>query len=347
VPERDRDQSIEHLLRQVLTRAPAPASAEACLDAETIAAWNAGTLPRTESATIEGHVAGCSRCQALIAILIRTTPEPPAPERIWHRFGLRWLVPLATAATAGALWFAIPSDTPPAVQPVSEERVAMAPPARADEPTAPAARPAAPAASAADLERVQESTAPAPAEAPAAVTLRENRFAADERSRASAERDELAAIDKRADAAKVEALTSARAGARAANERPAAPTRLAASQAVALIESRQPGSSSRWRIVGGRQVEWSTSGTEWDAVALAPADDLTSGSSPSAEVCWLVGRRGLVYVTVNGTEFARVSFPEPVDLSSVTATDARNARVTSADGRSWITSNQGETWLPD
>jgi photosystem II stability/assembly factor-like uncharacterized protein len=179
------------------------------------------------------------------------------------------------------------------------------------------------------------------------VTLRENRFAADERSRASAERDELAAIDKRADAAKVEALTSARAGARAANERPAAPTRLAASQAVALIESRQPGSSSRWRIVGGRQVEWSTSGTEWDAVALAPADDLTSGSSPSAEVCWLVGRRGLVYVTVNGTEFARVSFPEPVDLSSVTATDARNARVTSADGRSWITSNQGETWLPD
>jgi photosystem II stability/assembly factor-like uncharacterized protein len=102
----------------------------------------------------------------------------------------------------------------------------------------------------------------------------------------------------------------------------------------------------RWRIVNGRQIERSTSaGTTWTAADIASPEALTAGSASSPSVCWIVGRRGGVYLTTDGVRFERLPFPETVDLVSVVALDERTANVSTADGRSWRTLDQGRTWV--
>jgi photosystem II stability/assembly factor-like uncharacterized protein len=104
--------------------------------------------------------------------------------------------------------------------------------------------------------------------------------------------------------------------------------------------------STRWRIVNGQQVERSTNpGAEWTPVTINSSDRLIAGAAPSATVCWIVGSRGAVYVTTDATRFIRLPFTEIVDLTAVFATDAFTATVSSADGRSWRTTDQGKTWL--
>jgi len=112
------------------------------------------------------------------------------------------------------------------------------------------------------------------------------------------------------------------------------------------VEIASPNASTRWRIVGGSQVERSTNaGADWQATTPLPATGvLTTGMSPSASVCWIVGRAGIVLVTSDGLRFTRVAFPEPIDLVSVTATDDRHATVMSADGRMFRTEDQGANW---
>jgi len=40
-----------------------------------------------------------------------------------------------------------------------------------------------------------------------------------------------------------------------------------------------------------------------------------------------------------------VAFPEVTDLSAIQATDARNASVSTADGRTFSTTDGGATWV--
>ena len=65
-----------------------------------------------ERIAAEGHAADCDRCQALLAAMIATTPEPltKAP-RSW-RPALGWLVPLTAAAAAALVWIVV-TPTPP------------------------------------------------------------------------------------------------------------------------------------------------------------------------------------------------------------------------------------------
>jgi hypothetical protein len=58
----------------------------------------------------------------------------------------------------------------------------------------------------------------------------------------------------------------------------------------------------------------------------------------------MAGREGIVVVTTDGTRFIRTAVPTPSDLVAVTATDARTAIVTAADGRRFRTADQGATW---
>jgi hypothetical protein len=71
---------------------------------------------------------------------------------------------------------------------------------------------------------------------------------------------------------------------------------------------------------------------------------LTTGMAPSSSVCWIVGRGGAVFLTTDGARFTRLPFPEMVDLVSISATD-QTATVSTADGRSWTTTDQGQTWM--
>ncbi len=79
------------------------------------------------------------------------------------------------------------------------------------------------------------------------------------------------------------------------------------------------------------------------AEPLADAQ-VTARSSPSPDVIWVVGRAGTVMLATDGLTFLRVSFPETVDLTAVTATDERHAIVTAVDGRTFQTSDGGRTW---
>ncbi len=85
----------------------------ACIDAETLAAWADGGLPRAEAAVVETHLADCDRCTAMLATFARTIPDVPVAEPLWKRWHLRWLVPVATAATVAALWVLVPRPESP------------------------------------------------------------------------------------------------------------------------------------------------------------------------------------------------------------------------------------------
>ncbi|MDH4065919.1 MAG: hypothetical protein OEW19_16085, partial [Acidobacteriota bacterium] len=106
-----REAGLEALLRQQRSDV---APGDACLDAETLAAWAEGGLDDRARATAEAHAAGCARCQALVATIVRTEPEPtPAVgPSLWDRLGFRWLVPLTAAAAAVLLWIAVPPSAP-------------------------------------------------------------------------------------------------------------------------------------------------------------------------------------------------------------------------------------------
>jgi hypothetical protein len=346
VPDHDRNRSVENVLRHVLSDG-ALSQQSICPDAETIAAWHEGALGTADAAAMERHVADCSRCRALMAAFIQTTPATPVVESIWRRWHLGWAVPLATAATAAALWIAVPRNTS-LPTPSGESRTVSV---DAVAPAAPAATP--PSAAAAPPALTQTESL----QVARAFAIREKSEPAGEQESASKPSDDqraaAAALSARIEADKREDANSARPQGAAAPEAAVAPrvatvTRAATLReeiAIALTEIVAPGGTARWRIVGGRRIERAPGpGGEWAPALIDASDLLTAGAAPSATVCWIVGRRGAVYVTADGMRFVRVPFPEMSDLVSVTATDVQRATVSSADGRSWTTVDQGRTW---
>ena len=105
----------------------------------------------------------------------------------------------------------------------------------------------------------------------------------------------------------------------------------------------------RWRISTTGALSRSTdTGATWESIPLAPGLEIAAGDAPSAPVCWLVGRRGLVLLTTNtGVRFTPLAFPETVDLVEVSATDGREATVEAVDGRLFTTSDAGASWRVD
>jgi photosystem II stability/assembly factor-like uncharacterized protein len=71
---------------------------------------------------------------------------------------------------------------------------------------------------------------------------------------------------------------------------------------------------------------------------------MAAAAAPSSITCWVVGRSGQIFLTVDGSTWTHVAFPEAVDLASVTATDARTATVTTVDRRQFDTRDGGGVW---
>ena len=109
-----RDRALEAMLGKRGRSRPAAAD---CLDAETLAAYAEGGLSDQQRAEAEGHMAGCARCQMVMAAIVKSAGDverAPAsvPGRSWWPLDLRWLMPLAGAAAAALLWMVVPAGGP-------------------------------------------------------------------------------------------------------------------------------------------------------------------------------------------------------------------------------------------
>ena len=283
-----------------------------CLDAETLAAWIDGGLSGAALEDVRSHVADCARCQSLVGAMARTgtAVAPPLRERS-PRWWLAWVVPLTAAATALAIWVAVPrqANVPAAAPPAATAPAANEPPATARETIA--AAPTAQKQEANEARAVQPRADDAARRTDAPELLRE---------RAQAEADvkdqrALSAPAAAPPAAPPQAETAARAAAPSAN-----------------VVAQRAGVAGIGALCG---ATWTTT----------PASvELTAGSAPSTNVCWVVGRGGAVFRSIDGRTWQRIAFPEMTDLSAVRATDDRTASVATADGRSFTTSDGGLTW---
>lgn len=374
--ERKRDESIERLLRGAL-KVPAGADlSRECLDAETLAARTDGRLSGTDRAMADAHLSACPRCQAMLAIMVRTAPLEPVPDSWWQRTrGLGWLVPLTAGTAAIVLWFAVQNGQRPTMvqQPAAPNfGTEEAQQERAQAEVAPVA------------PKPQESVTLGDRTKPGTVVGRERDVApgaegrtgpTEERANASSERvgqrqdrgearkDETAPAQAAAAADRLGKVAEAASSAapRAAAAPPSAASRAleaaaarASNEAVTL--SRQgrgestdivsPDPAIRWRVGPSGSIQYSINGgSAWEALSSGATADLIVGVSPSTTVCWVVGRSGAVLLTIDGRRFQRLPFPESVDLVAVQATDARAATVTAADGRIFRTTDGGQTWV--
>jgi len=282
----------------------------------------------------------------LLGTIASTPPIDPRPVgasslRRW----VPWLVPLAAAATVVTLWIATPNESPSpvsSVTPVTEQQPTLdtasraAPPKNEIVPQAP------------PQTTVERRTAPnsasekAAPEAPAREAALQKEEAKPE---ASSLNQQERAVPSTAEAPTPSPAQSANAAAPAPRAAIAARPFGALADSVTLTsEIVSPEPMVRWRI-SGATVEHSTNGgMSWERLATGVSTPLTAGAAPSTTICWLVGRGGVVLLANDGLNFRRVTFPETTDLSAVQATDGATASVSTADGRTFSTTDGGLTW---
>ena len=345
---------MDRLVDRTLRASPAAPPTEACLPADTVAAWMDGTLTAVERAAAEAHAADCERCLALVAAVVRTTPAT-APALCWWR-PVRFLVPLTTAAAALVVWMVIRAPGPgPIVIPSSGDRpvdAAASSPASRPVESAPAAERDASPRTLADARQ--------PPSTPAAPPLRDEQKI-EARPRASAAIDAVrnpAAARPPASAAETIAPVPQLSPPADTASRPSAPPPAPAPtaradsmagtvqlqrRAATVIQS--PDARVRWRVDGASVSRSADGGVPWATQTTGVTGELLAGAAPSPSVCWIVGRGGVVLHSVDGVTWRRVDVPDPAaHLTAVAAADARTATVTAADGRRYRTVDGGRTW---
>jgi len=113
---------------------------------------------------------------------------------------------------------------------------------------------------------------------------------------------------------------------------------------------KTPNPKVMWRISAGSVVELSTDdGATWQGQRLRsfqPNPQITTGYAPTAKICWLVGRDGVILLTRDASHWVPIPPPITTDFVSVTATDNFSATVTAADGRRFSTDDAGDHWNP-
>ena len=383
--DHQREDAVDRLLRAGLERSAHPASTSACVDPETLAAWMEGSLSREQRSAAEHHAAGCARCQAMLASMARTAPAAaarPAWRTVAFRW-LVPIVATATAlvlwvAVDRDRISPMAGPARPGVPPTFAGRNQAAPAGSERTPssgsgTGQLSYPAA----VAQSREVADAVAPRmdAKEKPGDPRLeaRLEPHASD----APPQRETLARADKPGPPSSAPPAPSVpRSVLPLPLEEPSAKAaglseRVASADAAAsaFAQSATPGATPidivspepafRWRVVPPAIIQrstdggatWTTQSTRTPGLALLTSGDaaqpvaFTAGSAPARDVCWIVGRAGLVLLSSTGTAWQRRPFPEAADLTAVRAVDARTAVVTTADGRQFSTADGGATWL--
>jgi hypothetical protein len=332
----NKDEPMDRLLERGLRVRVDVRPSDACLDPETLAAWMDGTLAPAERAAAETHAADCDRCLAMVSAVARTAPGPPPATRpSW--LSLRWLVPLATGAAAVATWMLV---QPPAMLTPSSPDSTLADAAKEERPAIGAPEPAQ------SRTDALEKKAEAPAAKEQDLSRRRADAAPPKRSSAENKVDALKPSAAEPEARPASPLTAAKAApnqrAELADER--TKQTFSAAAAPGLIVVSQD-STVRWRLAGHIIERSIDGGKTWQRLTTGTEIDLLAGSSPSANVCWVTGRAGLVLRTTDGTTWRRLTFPDPTpDLVAVTASSDLSATVTTSNGRTYRTTDGGRTW---
>jgi hypothetical protein len=338
---RDRDRKLDQALKQQMRAAALPGG-DSHVDAETIAAWSDGGLDPVSMLSVEEHLSSCTRCQAIAGAMARSAPVTSAVvER--RGFNYWFFAPLAAGIAAVGLWAIVPSPQQREAAIEQAKPVAVAPVAPAAPEPPPAQATAAPLPSA-DAARV--APAPQPRAPLAAAGRREQ--AADQLARSDAK---LADKEEAQTGGTASGTASRAAAANAiAAAAPAAPAveepvlQKAMRPAPVPLEIISPDQNHRWRVVQTGLELSLDRGKTWSPVRAAREEIITGGTAVSGTILWLIGKDGLVLVTVDGVTFATVRLPVRVDVTSITATDARSATVTTADGRTFRTDDSGRNW---
>ena len=281
----------------------------------------------------------------------------PAWRGIWWRW---WLAPLAATAAAVTLWMVVPQNPMRRTPVASEAEMAQ----KVSEP-APSVQSVPPPAEFAEVPAK-------PGSPPAAAPPPDARFAESRRTVPGARTDRGKAVEAEAKLADTQANKdvaplrdrqdkreanlerAAAAPAEPSSAAPAPPAAAAADNTLGAvaqlrkqtspIEFVSPDPKFRWRVTANTIEHTQDGGRDWIPVRLTVNEVITGGSAPAPLVCWVVGRRGLVLLATDGTNFTPLPFPERVDLTSITAADARRATVTTADGRTFHTEDSGRNW---
>lgn len=110
-------------------------------------------------------------------------------------------------------------------------------------------------------------------------------------------------------------------------------------------EYATPDPQVRYRVNGYRIYRSAKNGKDDRLVfRVAKGEELSMASVPSADVCWVVGNKGLVVVIANGKPPQRVRIPTVLDLYSIGSKDALTATVATIDRQVYETVDGGKTW---
>ncbi len=105
-----------------------------------------------------------------------------------------------------------------------------------------------------------------------------------------------------------------------------------------------------WHISASGAVELSKDGgATWQKQQLRSFEanpQVTAGYAPTAKICWLVGRDGVILLTRDASHWVPIPPPTTTDFVSVTAKDNFSVTVTAADGRKFSTNDAGDHWKP-
>ena len=124
-------------------------------------------------------------------------------------------------------------------------------------------------------------------------------------------------------------------------------TQQSTEQRAASFIVHTPDSKILWRIGNAGFIERSVDGgLTWNGTLPKQNAHYNAGSAPNAKACWLVGNDGIVLLTQDAANWQTIPPPVQTNFVAIAARDAWTATVTTADGRKFTTSNQGESWTP-